>query len=915
MRKIIKGKRIVRGTALGLAASMLIGNVAELNAFAAGTAAATAAAETTAAASSETAASESNVASEMAAAGESETTTVTGENASAGTDAAGESETTTVTGENASAGTDAAAETNDKKAAADVEEKLYINMDYNGNINKANVVKGVQFTVDDSYTDHGDYTEIINMSDNQQPTVKGNSVTWQRPDGNGRFYFQGGLDKSKVKMPWDFTVTYKVNGVVTAPEKVAGASGTVEVDIDAIPNDNVSEYMKNNMVLLVLIPMDSSKVYSTDAPESMSASYGNYSGVGFEALPGQEKHFQARFGTDSFESMGVMMIMTPITAGDLSKVKDLKELEDKFRDNTNAVMDSVDAVLDNVSDMSSQLAKTNQMLDDLASGKAKIDQNKTIIFDGVDLTLQDVRDLTSLLDPLDSSLKTTQWMVYDVNQNLNDTNAHLASTSAVMSTLSKKLRALSGEMESTNTFDISSITGDLTETKANLNALKQNLIKSGTAVSNIKTITGSDEYSEATNKLATEAGVFDASYEEEYLPEAIIEIINSQVSGKTSISDAEKTALTANIAKLLDLYNALAEYEVTDSTSGEVVKSGTCSVSSNVLGRLAQGDTTALTEHFTENGISDTAVQNAIVEAVTEVAAASSATGESQNNASRFMNRLTSMLDLKQSASDIGNISAAGATTNLKQSIDDLSEYGSDALANAITAYASVDYDTALDQINTVMSDIDDVMDAGAHVSYQTSRLLDSMRKVTSDVDNLIATLNSYYDDVQTAITNVSNLVEETEKTSDDLTRTAQVLNDTLRSASDDFSAAGDTGIAVGREAVDNTQKMIENTRNMKAAGSDLRKSINDKLDEEEEDNNFINMDPDAAMESFTSSENVEPSSIAIICKTDEIKVPDEPDAMPDAEYAEEPTTFGQRVINVFKTLWNKILGIFGKGE
>ncbi len=281
--------------------------------------------------------------------------------------------------------------------------------------------------------------------------------------------------------------------------------------------------------------------------------------------------------------------------------------------------------------------------------------------------------------------------------------------------------------------------------------------------------------------------------------------------------------------------------------------------------------------------------------------------------AQQFVDHMISMLDLKKSAESIESISANGATTNLKQSIDDLSEYGSDALANAITAYASVDYDTALDQINTVMKDIDDVMDAGAKVSYQTSRLLDSMRKVTSDVDSLIATLNSYYDDVQTAITNVSNLVEETEKTSDDLTRTAQTLNDTLRAASEDFSAAGDTGIAVGREAVDNTNKIIENTRNMKAAGSDLRKSINDKLDEEEEDNNFINMDPDAPMESFTSSDNTEPSSIAIICRTDEIKIPDEPDALPDAEFAEEPTTLGQRIANVFKSLWNKILSIFGK--
>ncbi len=898
MRRIIKGKRIVRGTALGLAASMLIGNVAELNAYAAGTAAS--AATETSAATAETAAD--NTAEAAAASADNKATT-------------GE---TTVNDTNAAAGGESAdtasADTDSKKAAADVEEKLYINMDYNGSINKANVVKGVQFTVDDSYTDHGDYTEIINMSDNQQPAVNGNAVTWKRPDGNGRFYFQGGLDKSKVKMPWDFTVTYKVNGVVTAPEKVAGASGTVEIDIDAIPNDNVSEYMKNNMVLMVLIPMDSSKVYSTDAPESMSASYGNYSGVGFEALPGQEKHFEARFGTDSFESMGVMMIMTPITAGDLSKVKDLKELEDKFRDKTNAVMDSVDAVLDNVSDMSSQLAKTNQMLDQLANGKAKIDQNKTIIFDGVDLTLQDVRDLTSLLDPLDSSLKTTQWMVYDINQNLNDTNAHLASTSAVMSTLSKKLRALSGEMESTNTFDISSITGDLTSTKANLNELKANLIKSGTAVSNIKTITGSDEYKNASSNVVTESAIVDTNIEGSYLPQPVIAYLNSVIEqmGSSAVTEDSLKALIPDIALLLDIYDILAD----PSQTGKVQYAATTSDLKTMAGALRTGDMSTIGTALTAYAMKYSVEEADIAQMQSRLLAiAGGASDESTNIAQQFVDHMISMLDLKQSASDIGSISATGATTNLKQSIDDLSEYGTDALANAITAYASVDYDTALDQINTVMSDIDDVMDAGAHVSYQTSRLLDSMRKVTSDVDNLIATLNSYYDDVQTAITNVSNLVEETEKTSDDLTRTAQVLNDTLRSASDDFSAAGDTGIAVGREAVDNTEKMIENTRNMKEAGSDLRKSINDKLDEEEEDNNFINMDPDATMESFTSSENVEPSSIAIICRTDEIKIPDEPDAMPDAEYAEEPTTFGQRVANVFKSLWNKILSIFGKGE
>ena len=106
---------------------------------------------------------------------------------------------------------------------------------------------------------------------------------------------------------------------------------------------------------------------------------------------------------------------------------------------------------------------------------------------------------------------------------------------------------------------------------------------------------------------------------------------------------------------------------------------------------------------------------------------------------------------------------------------------------------------------------------------------------------------------------------------------------------------------------------MIENTKNMKEAGADLRKSINDKLDEEEADNNFINMDPDAEAVSLTSTANVEPSSVSIICRTAEIKINDDDNALADAEFPEQKTTFLSRVANVFKALFSKIKGIFVK--
>ncbi|MBQ9421315.1 MAG: hypothetical protein IJU30_06125, partial [Lachnospiraceae bacterium] len=634
----------------------------------------------------------------------------------------------------------------------------------------------------------------------------------------------------------------------------------------------------------------------------------------------------------------------PVTVSDLNKIKDLKEVKDKFRDNSNAMMDSVEAIMDNVVSMSSQLEKTNQVLDELASGKRKIDDTRTIIFNGVDLTLQDVRDLTALLDPVDTSLKTSQWMVYDINTSLNDTNAALQRASAVMSPLSKRLRTLSREMSSVNTFNIDSVTDDLNNTKAALAALKKSLVKGGTAVNNLKVITGSEDFKDDTTELLYTVVLNDNEYEEEYLPEAVIELVNDMIPDKANVSGAQLEGLVPQLAMLLDLYDILSEpyeesgyegmaeiadvgtpgdyYEITGHTtrvggSYRVSKSDLYSFVA-AFQAAQQGDQTAIPmavmRYVQSKGMSDRVDQQALASRITELAlSGGAASAGSSAEASRFAGRMSSMMDLRDGISEIENSGNYGATS-LKDSLNELSDAGSEALANAITAYASADYEDVLVQVDSVIADIDDVMDAGAGVSYQTSRLLDSLRRVTSSVDALTGVMNSYYEDVQDAITNVSNVIEETEKLSADLTQTAQTLNNTLRSASEDFSRAGDDSIALGREAVSNADEMIENTRRMKEAGADLRKTINDELDEQEADNNFLNMDPDAVKESLTSSRNGEPSSIQIICRTEEISVDDDAEnAVMDAELPPEKTTFTGRVAAIFKSLWSRILGLFGR--
>ena len=56
--------------------------------------------------------------------------------------------------------------------SVEVDESLYVNMDYYGGIDDISVVKGCFLNGNTIIEDYGDYDEIINMSDRTSPTVE-----------------------------------------------------------------------------------------------------------------------------------------------------------------------------------------------------------------------------------------------------------------------------------------------------------------------------------------------------------------------------------------------------------------------------------------------------------------------------------------------------------------------------------------------------------------------------------------------------------------------------------------------------------------------------------------------------------------------------------------------------------------------
>lgn len=665
-----------------------------------------------------------------------------------------------------------------------VDETLYLNLDHYGAISDANVVKGIEFNKQETYTDYGTYTEVVCLGNDEDPKSENGEVVLKAPENGGRLFFQGTLDNSAVQSPWSFDLGYKLNGRAVEAKDLAGASGLVEIDIDATANKQVSEYMRNNFMLLIAVPVDLSKCYSVDAPDSQTSSIGDMTVVIYECLPGKDGHFEVRIGTDSFETVGVMMIMSPGTVSDLKDLKDLKELKDKFRTNTNAMMDDMEALMDNVTDVSDQLSLTNQMLEELRAGKATVDASREEIFDKNDTAIQDLWDLSENLAPLSGSLNTAKTMVYEVNKTLNDTDQDLLDTMSKMKTLSSRLKEFGSDLNGVNRWT----TFDLMEEikRAGLEDAMKEIQKNAA------------DSAAAAKKLGA--------------------LIMDSINGYATPANADRIEMDEELREAIE--------EITQS-----------------LEELAD-DPTGNAEEIAK-----------------ELAALKKALNEMGGN--------------------IGNVPGV--------------------FKNAVTA-----------QIDAVLASISRLSsDAGA-LTFQTARVVNSVNELAGDLDTLIGIMNRYYEDMQGALTNLDHVLVQIEKTSDDLAGTMQTINNTLRAASQNFSAAGDNALRTGQLAVDNTRKIVKNTENLKNSGADLRKSINDELDEKEAEHNFLNMDPYAEKVSLTSEKNLEPKSVQIICRSDEITIKDSAKSL-DSEVDAEGLTLWQRIINVFHRVAELVAGLFGK--
>lgn len=840
---------------------------------------------------------------------------------------------------------------------ATYDEAYYAMTDYYGNLTDGSVVKSYRTNGIATLTDYGDYDEIINLTDGTAPARNGGMTTFRLDEKAlpGTFYFEGKTTKPFQQLPWTISMSYTLNGVPTKAEDLAGQAGVVEIRLDIVPNEQASEYARNNYTLEAMAIFNQDDILSLEAPGAQVQLIGNLRAVLFIGLPGEECHYTIRVGSDDFSFGGMTFLMVPATLSQLEEITKLSERKDDLEENYNKLSGSMDSLLDAMAAMTGSLNASANGLDQLNQARDIFSNGKGTIYSGTDALRADLSNLADVLEPVESQITALSKTITNSKATLNsmvDTVKDLRGDLEDVEDALEDLEDDKGDLE-----DVLRASGNL---QSSLNSLRKALGDTGASVPEepvIKPGTGTElkeqmkqvvqlhaAYEKA--ETAAKAGMLDTFFsimlklqgktdaEVQAALTALTPVIKPYQDGTITIEQVLGIVLTQNpeAAQVVQLYISMRDGMSFQKFCASVLPAKYPDKSTSEIKKLAKmmndlwlvyasGDTTGqtLSADFYETyadvlgdeavyALSGSLLQNDGPDSSSDAGNGSPA-GEQADNAENSGDQEEDIGENDKTNDAVIDLITDGID-NAASQINDLQKKLNGAMNTVVPPTQNVLRDLAalcgeLNGLTDMLDDAEDLTDAIRDSSAD-------LRSILGDVEKLRTTLNDYEPTLQETLKTVSSLSTSAIKTIRDtqslVTDTENLMKST-GSTLDDGTKQTLEGLAA---VLRSTAKTMGTASQIKDAKSSICDIIEDTWNEYTGDvNNLLLMDATADAVSLTDSRNPSPESIQILIRTQEITMPDEDETEAEAA-AEVQTTFWGRVAQMFKDFWAAITGLFG---
>lgn len=327
------------------------------------------------------------------------------------------------------------------------DEAYYATTDYYGNLTEGSVVKSYALNGADAITDYGVYDQVDNLTDGTEPVSTDGETrfVFNADTAPDRFYFEGKTAQPFDDLPWTVSLSYTLNGVPTAAEDLAGKMGEVEIHLDIVPNDNASDYAKNNYTLEAMAMFNQDDILSLQAEGAQVQLIGNLRVVLFLALPGEEEHFVIRVGSNNFTFDGMTLLMVPATLAQLDEIASLRERKNELEQDYNKLSGSLDTLLDSLNGMSGSLNETAQGLDELNQARGTLSAGKGQVYADADAALADLAAVAKAMEPAADHAASAQENLTSLKKNLTSLNSALQNINDNLDDAYTLLDELSGD--------------------------------------------------------------------------------------------------------------------------------------------------------------------------------------------------------------------------------------------------------------------------------------------------------------------------------------------------------------------------------------------------------------------------------------------------------------------------------------
>lgn len=210
-----------------------------------------------------------------------------------------------------------------------------------------------------------------------------------------------------------------------------------------------------------------------------------------------------------------------------------------------------------------------------------------------------------------------------------------------------------------------------------------------------------------------------------------------------------------------------------------------------------------------------------------------------------------------------------------------------------------------------VVNRVNGAFQTAGDISGKTGSTLSALRSSTDELINLLDDMRVLIETTDKYVPTMLDSLSDSEELMNRLTKTLytthdmlSLLNDTLISAGDSLDAGTKATLQGMEKLLDKNLTMIDNISAIREAGDSMKSTLDEQLDKFEDENNFLNMDPEADKISFTSSKNPSPNSVQIVLRTDEISDDDDATDISDQESTSDSDE------GPLKRMWNVLVAI-----